>query len=146
MRGATLYIPESTFIGIIMSKKLLLAIGLLAAAPMFTTLAHAQGAAQTVVNYKVDVTSVSTGFRSSKVVGAEISNTGGDKIGTVDDLLVTRNDRVVYAIISVGGFLGVGEKLVAVPFSELQLTADKTVFAGATKETLLALPKFAYAK
>src|SRR5258708_3187441 len=127
-------------------KKLVLALGLLVAAPLIIPAAHAQGSPQTVVRYKVDVANVAVGFRASKLLGAAMVNDTNEKIGSIDDLIVTRSDRVVYAILSVGGFLGVGEKLVAVPFAELQLTQDKVVLPGATKESLKSLPKFAYAK
>jgi hypothetical protein len=55
---------------------------------------------------------------------------------------------VVYAIIEVGGFLGMGESLIAVPYDSLTLndTGDKITLAGATKEELQRLPKFEYHK
>lgn len=127
-------------------KSILLALSLLASTPIITAPAYAQGTPQTVVRYKVDIANVAVGFRASKLVGATVINDADTKIGTVDDLIVTRSDRVVYAILSVGGFLGVGDKLVAVPFAELQLTEDKIVLSGATKESLKSLPKFVYAK
>jgi sporulation protein YlmC with PRC-barrel domain len=127
-------------------KNLFLALSLLAVTPMLAVPAQAQGTPQTVVRYKVDIANVAVGFRASKLVGATVINDTNDKIGTVDDFIVTRSDRVVYAILSVGGFLGVGDKLVAVPFAELELTEDKIVLAGATKESLKTLPKFTYAK
>ena len=129
-----------------MTKELLLAFGLIAAIPLIPAGAHAQGAPQTIAKYKVDVTNVSTGYRGSKLVGATVVNEANEKIGTVDDLIVTRSDKVVYAIVSVGGFLGVGDKLVAVPFDGFQLAADKTTLPGATKEALMNMPKFTYQK
>lgn len=127
-------------------KKLILAVSLIACMPMLAVAVHAQGTPQTVVRYKVDIANVAVGFRASKLVGASVINDANEKIGKVDDLIVTRSDRVVYAILSVGGFLGVGDKLVAVPFAELELTEDKIVLAGATKDSLKTLPKFTYAK
>jgi sporulation protein YlmC with PRC-barrel domain len=127
-------------------KNIFLALTLLAFTPLIAAPASAQGMPQTVVSYKVDIANVAVGFRASKLVGAAVVNDANEKIGTVDDLIVTRSDRVVYAVLSVGGFLGVGDKLVAVPFAELQLNEDKTVLSGATKESLKSLPKFAYAK
>ena len=128
-----------------MTKEFLVALGLIVAIPLNTTVAFAQGPAQTVVNYKVDIANVAVGFRSSKVVGSAVTNDVGDKIGSIDDMIVTRGDRVVYAITSIGGFLGVGDKLVAIPFASLQLSNDKVMLPGATKETLKGLPKFTYA-
>ena len=126
--------------------KLLLAFAFIAAIPLIPVPAGAQGVSQTIAKYKVDVTEVSTGYRSSKVVGASVVNEADEKIGTIDDLFVSRNDKVLYAIVSVGGFLGVGEKLVAVPFNGFQLTTDKTMLPGATKDTLKNMPKFDYQK
>ena len=94
-----------------MTKELLLAFGLIAAIPLIPAGASAQGARQTIAKYKVDVTNVSTGYRGSKLVGAPVVNENNEKIGMVDDLIVSRTDKVVYAIVSVGGFLGVGDKL-----------------------------------
>jgi sporulation protein YlmC with PRC-barrel domain len=127
-------------------KRLFLAAGLVACMLPAAVAVQAQGTPQTVVRYKVDIANVAVGFRASKLVGAAVINDANEKIGTVDDLIVTRNDRVVYAILSVGGFLGVGDKLVAVPFAELELTEDKIVLADATKESLKSLPKFKYSK
>jgi hypothetical protein len=52
--------------------------------------------------------------------------------------------RVPYAILSVGGFLGMGTKYVVVPFNSLQMQDKKVVLPGATKEALKALPEFKY--
>ena len=64
----------------------------------------------------------------------------------MDDVIITRDDRVIYAIVSVGGFLGVGSKLVAVKYDTLHPTADNKgmVLPGATKESLKAQPAFTY--
>jgi sporulation protein YlmC with PRC-barrel domain len=125
-------------------KYALLAIGLMTAAPFAAAPAFAQGAPQTLVN--LNVSTVSTGYRASKVIGATIVNDMNEKVGTVDDLIINRSDRVPYAIVSVGGFLGMGDKLVAVPMGNLQFATDKTIFAGATKDMLKTLPAFTYAK
>ncbi len=94
-----------------MTKELLFAFGLIAAIPLIPVGVQAQGVPQTIAKYKVDVTSVSSGYRGSKLVGAPVVNENNEKIGMVDDLIVSRTDKVVYAIVSVGGFLGVGDKL-----------------------------------
>ncbi len=109
------------------------------AAPVF-----AQGAPQTLA--KIDISAVATGYRASKIIGATIVNEANEKIGTVDDLIVTRTDRVPFAVVSVGGFLGVGNKLVAVRMADLQVSPDQTLLPGATKDMLKALPEFNYAK
>lgn len=106
--------------------------------------ALSQGTPQTVALVKVDPQTVATGFRSSKVVGASVVNEANETVGAIDDLIVTSNERVPYAILSVGGFLGLGTKYVVVPFNSLQMHDNKIVLPGATKDALKALPEFRY--
>ena len=106
--------------------------------------AFSQGAPQTVVLTKVDPASLATGYRVSKVVGATVVNDAKETVGTIDDLIVTPTDKVPFAVLSVGGFLGMGTKYVVVPFSSLQLTDKQMVLPGATKASLMALPEFKY--
>ena len=84
------------------------------------------------------------GSRASKIIGASVYNDANQKVGTVDDLILKDKDKVVMAIISVGGFLGIGSKLVAVGYDQLTLGQDKVVFAGGNKEALNGMPSFTY--
>jgi hypothetical protein len=63
----------------------------------------------------------------------------------LDDLIVGK-DRVLFAIIQVGGFLGIGSYLIAVPYSSLQISdgGRRIVLPGATKEHVKDLPEFKY--
>jgi len=106
--------------------------------------ALAQGAPQTVSIMKVDPATVATGFRSSKIVGSSVVNEANETVGSVDDLIVTANEKAPYAVLSVGGFLGMGTKYVIVPFGSLQMQDKKIVLPGATKDALKALPEFKY--
>jgi sporulation protein YlmC with PRC-barrel domain len=86
--------------------------------------------------------------RASEFIGEEVTNGKGETVGTVDDLIVSQGDRVFYAVLSVGGFLGVGDRLVAVPFQELKIGAKDVgglVMYDTTKEKLKAQPAFHYA-
>jgi sporulation protein YlmC with PRC-barrel domain len=65
-------------------------------------------------------------WRSSKLVGATVYNDRGDNIGTIDDLLIGNDGKISNAVISVGGFLGLGSKLVEVPFSQLKFEPSRT--------------------
>jgi hypothetical protein len=56
-----------------------------------------------------------------------------------------RHRSASYAILSVGGFLGMGTHLVAVPFDSLQISSKQVTLLNATKDSLLALPEFKYA-
>jgi hypothetical protein len=106
--------------------------------------AMAQGTPQTVAIMKVDPQTVATGFRSSKIVGSSVVNEANETVGSVDDLIVTPNEKAPYAVLSVGGFLGLGTKYVIVPFGSLQMQDKKIVLPGATKDALKALPEFKY--
>jgi hypothetical protein len=101
---------------------------------------------QTAKTVTIDVAKIANGYRSTKIVGSNVVNDAGDTIGKIDDLLIGRDDSVLYAIVSVGGFLGIGTKLVAVPFEQLQIGKDDLVMPGGTKDQLKALPTFEYAK
>ena len=96
--------------------------------------AFSQGTPQTLSLMKVDPQSVATGYRTSKVVGSTVVNEANETVGTIDDLIVTPNEKVPFAVLSVGGFLGMGTKYVVVPFSALQVQDKKMVLPGATKE------------
>ena len=106
--------------------------------------AFSQGAPQTVTLMKVDPATLATGYRTSKVVGSTVVNETNQTVGTIDDLIVTPTEMVPFAVLSVGGFLGMGTKYVVVPFSSLVVQDKKMVLPGATKDSLKALPDFKY--
>jgi hypothetical protein len=96
-------------------------------------------------NLAVATVKLENGTRASKVIGASVYVDGSaDKIGSVDDLIITEGDKVTVAIISVGGVMGVGGKLVALPYTQLRREPDKVVLTGATKDSLNAMPSFTY--
>lgn len=107
--------------------------------------AIAQGAPQTIALTQVDPTTLATGYRTSKVVGSTVYNAAGETVGTIDDLIVTPNDKVPFAVLSVGGFLGMGSKYVVVSYAALNVTEKKFILRDATKETLKSLPEYKYA-
>jgi sporulation protein YlmC with PRC-barrel domain len=84
-------------------------------------------------------------IRASNLIGKEVRNPQDEEIGEVDDLVITQ-DGQVHAIISVGGFLGMGEHLVAVPYNELQPGPEGEDYLtySATKEQLKSQPEFKY--
>jgi hypothetical protein len=84
------------------------------------------------------------GRRTSKVVGSSVYNEAKDDIGKVDDIIIPRGGGAPVAAISVGGFLGIGNRYVAVPLNELQFQNDRWTLARATKEYLRTLPPFSY--
>jgi sporulation protein YlmC with PRC-barrel domain len=84
--------------------------------------------------------------RASKVIGASVYNDHDQKIGTVDELLMDPNHDVTQAVLSVGGFLGVDSKLVAVKIDRLSVKPDRIVMAGATKDGLTKMPTYTFSK
>jgi hypothetical protein len=77
--------------------------------------ARAQGTPQTVTLMRIDQTTLATGYRTSMVVGSTVLNEANETVGTIDDLIITKSDQVPYAVLSVGGFLGMGTRYVVVP-------------------------------
>jgi len=108
----------------------------------------AQTAGSTVVSVtKSELRQVATGWSAKKqILGKDVFNDAGEKIGEINDLIVTPNRSLSYAIVGVGGFLGMGEHDVAVPVSKFKQQMGKIVLPGATKDALKAAPKFEYAK
>jgi hypothetical protein len=100
---------------------------------------------QTVEYAKVDVQKLSAGYRASKVIGSNVVNDTNETIGEIDDLLVSPDGKEPYAVLSIGGFLGMGTHLVVVPYDTLKFADKKAVLPGGTKEGLKMLPEFKYA-
>ena len=116
------------------------------AGPIMVDPAAAQGAPQTVGLVKVDPQSVATGYRGSRIIGASVVNDANETIGKVDDLIISADGKTPFAVLAVGGFLGLGNRLVVVSYSSLKFADDKIILAGANKDELRALPEFKYAK
>ncbi len=103
--------------------------------------------AQEVRLVVVDLHDVAEGYRTSKLVGRNVMNDKNEKIGTIDDLVIGQAEpRVLFAILQVGSFLGLGGHLVAVPYQSLKLDIPdgKITLTGASKEELRRLPEFIY--
>lgn len=89
-------------------------------------------------------------WRSSKLVGASVYGPDNKSIGSIDDLIVDEKGAIKAAVIGVGGFLGVGQKDVAVPFESLQIkrkqnsSSIEKITVTYTKDQLSNAPKFAY--
>src|SRR6516165_11077834 len=79
-----------------------------------------------------------------KILGKAVYNDAKQKVGTIDDLIITPEKSVSYAIIGVGGFLGMGKHDVAIPVGQFKEDKGKILLAGATKDALKAMPKFEY--
>jgi PRC-barrel domain len=128
----------------IMKKTMLLASAAMIGVGFLAAHAKAQGVPQTVA--KVDVQKVAAGYRASKVIGSSVLNEANETIGKIDDLLVTRDGKEPYAVLSIGGFLGMGTHMVVVRYDSLKFADNKIVLPGGTKDGLKMLPAFQYSK
>jgi len=79
-------------------------------------------------------------WRASTLMGADVYSSENQKLGTVKDLLFTREGELT-VILSTGGLFGIGERLVALPFRELQ-HSERWVLPGGNAETLGRRPEF----
>ena len=82
--------------------------------------------------------------RAESLLGVDVSN-GQDTIGEVADLVVAEDGRVEAIVVGVGGFLGLGEKRVALAWDSIELTArdgERVILVAATREQLEGMPAF----
>jgi sporulation protein YlmC with PRC-barrel domain len=134
----------------------------LAAALFGLALMSAPALAQTTTGMADAITKLSqedaSQWRSSKLIGMNVYNNSNEKIGDISDLLVGQNGKIQGVILSVGGFLGMREHLVAVKFENLKWVATSgsaphtpnpagTVYPdhavlNATKDRLKSMPEF----
>ena len=95
---------------------------------------------------ETETVGVARGYRASKLLGAAVYNEHDEKVGKVGDLIIRQDDTLSFAIVDVGGFLGVGKRHVAIPVKQFTSVHPKVVLPGATKEALKGLPPFEFAK
>jgi hypothetical protein len=92
----------------------------------------------------------SADWRGSKLIGATVYGPDNASIGDINDVLIANDGKINAVVIGVGGFLGVGEKTVAIPFDKLQVTrkADSAsidkITVSYSKDELKNAPKFAF--
>lgn len=70
-------------------------------------------------------------WRASKVVGLNVYNSSNESLGSINDLLTDQNGSIKAVVVGVGGFLGVGEHLVAVPYDKIKFVNEPVVTASA---------------
>ena len=79
-------------------------------------------------------------------LGAYVQDVSGQRVGDINDLVFDRTGRITTVVLGVGGFLGIGEKTVAVPFKELAFSVDKDgariIAVTVGKDTLMQAPAF----
>ncbi|MGJ4972958.1 MULTISPECIES: PRC-barrel domain-containing protein [unclassified Bradyrhizobium] len=105
-----------------LAGSLLLATAAFAAESTTTTTNTTIKSDTTVASYQGD-------WRSSKLVGVKVYNNNNENVGSIDDLLIDKSGAVKGVVIGVGGFLGMGEHLVAVSFDQIKFS-DQPVQAN----------------
>jgi sporulation protein YlmC with PRC-barrel domain len=86
-------------------------------------------------------------LRTSKIVGTRVYNDANENIGSVEDIVLKPDGTMDEVVLSVGGFLGIGSKYVAVPFSDLKISRDGNslkIMTNGTKDSLKGLPDYAF--
>ena len=87
---------------------------------------------------------VATGYRASKLLHTDVYNDKNEKIGKVDDLIISTDGTLSIAVLNVAGFLGLAKHLVVVPVRNFKQFAPKAILPNASKDQLKALPGFEY--
>jgi sporulation protein YlmC with PRC-barrel domain len=110
-------------------------------------ISQAQVAGSTLVGISYgELRDVTLGWSAKRqILGHPVYNNMDQRVGSVEDMIVTTDKSISYAIINVGGFLAVAKHNVAIPVSQFQLNGDKLVLPGATRDALKAAPEFDYA-
>jgi sporulation protein YlmC with PRC-barrel domain len=97
-----------------------------------------------VVTTKVQV--VAPGWSAKRqIIGKRVRNEEGEEVGRIDDLIVSPDGGVSYAVIGAGGFVGMNRHHVAIPARQLVEVDGSFMLPGATRAVIKALPAFEYA-
>ena len=106
---------------------------------------HLAAVAQGVDIVAIDVVAVAHGHRVSQLLGRKVINEQNEDIGKIDDFIIGR-DRVLFVILEVGGFLGIGAHRVALPISavDMETVKGKIRIQGASRDQLKKMPEFNY--
>lgn len=98
----------------------------------------------------VEMDAVLAGWSVNRdILKKAVVNEKNEKIGTISDIVISPNAEgkvpaASFAIVGVGGFLGIGKRDVAIPMEQIKLQGSTLTLAGATKDALKALPPFEY--
>jgi len=114
---------------------------------MLPMVVRAQVAGSTLIGVAAaELRDVTWGWSAKRqVLGQPVFNDKDERIGSVDDVVISPDKAVSYLIVNAGGFIGVAKHDVAVSVSQLKQVDGKLVLPGATREALKASPPFEYA-
>ena len=110
----------------------------LAASALLATVAFAQTSTTTTDRPATTTAATSSNssfqgtWRGSKVVGLSVYNDNNESLGSINDLLMDKNGSIKAVVLGVGGFLGMGEHLVAVPFDKIKFVDQPVAYTGAS--------------
>jgi len=94
-----------------------------------------------------ELVTVVKGWSAKKqIMGKDVYNDKSEKVGVVEDLIITPDKALSYAIVGAGGFLGMGKHDVAIRVNNFKIVEGKITLPGATKDAVKAMPAFEYAK
>jgi sporulation protein YlmC with PRC-barrel domain len=136
--------------------KRIIAVITMSAMPLWSNLASAQAPAAPIAGRAplgvtvIELETVVLGWSTKNdLMGKTVVNEKNDKIGKIDDLIISpskadNTPAASFAIIGVGGFLGMGKRDVAIPMEQLKLQNKQLTLPGATKDALKAMPPFVY--
>jgi len=79
-------------------------------------------------------------FRASKLIGTRVYGANDEHVGEINDVLMDKSGRIHAVVLGVGGFLGIGEKDVAVPMDALKFTAETRTAARTTTTGAVTSP------
>jgi len=105
---------------------------------LLATVAFAQSPTATTDSAKMAPAAASSdssfqgNWRASKMVGLSVYNDKNESLGSINDLLTDKSGNVKAVVIGVGGFLGVGEHLVAIPFDKIKFATEPVAYTGAS--------------
>jgi PRC-barrel domain len=89
-------------------------------------------------------------WRSTEIVGKPVYSRMEERIGEIDELILSSDGRVVAAVVGVGGFLGLGERKVAISFPAMKMMRDANgvsrISVDLSKDTLKAAPAYTMPK
>jgi sporulation protein YlmC with PRC-barrel domain len=131
-----------------MNKSIVVALVVSLALSLTAGMAGAGVAGTATIGVAVEeMKAVALGWSAKKqILDKDVYNDKDEKVGKVEDMIVAPDKAVSYAIVGVGGFLGIDRHDVAIPAGQLKIEGGKLMLPGATKDALKAVPKFEYAK
>ena len=110
-----------------------------------TTVVGAAPAGSAIGVASDELVSVTNGWSAKKqIIGKDVYNDLNEKVGVVEDLIISSDKAVSFAVIGTGGFLGMDKHDVAIRMNQIKIVDGKMILQGATKDALKALPTFQY--